>query len=294
MSYHPIEPNYSQSLSEWFSSLYDYGYGGEPGAYDMTPEELLDQWGMPKIPGSEGYEMYEGILPTYPGFKEQYGIQNYLLNLEKMSQATESARGKLGRELALTGEDTTGGFYRAGAEEGQKLQKRETIADIMKDVIEQENIGKTGAEWDLAGKVIGERKDWERDVSTAYQRYLQTVIDPPEPVEGPPGGGGEFVPEFGSLEEAAEAYDAGDLSFNGWQMHFTYFGVPGDAPIDVTEYLFGSQTCHDPEANNYGDIGNCSYGLPGDYDWQSCFGCSRNVYTGNCESSQGACPPGCC
>ena len=169
-----ITPSYSQSLSDWFSSLSDYGYGGLPGEYTMTPEELLSQWGMSQIPGSPGYEMYEGILPTYPGFREQYGVQNYLLNLEKMSQATGTARGKLGRSIALTGEVPTHGFEEAGVDTAKKVQERKTIADVMKSVIEQENIGRAGAEWDLAGKVIGGRKGWERDVSSAYQRYLAT------------------------------------------------------------------------------------------------------------------------
>ena len=173
-----ITPRYSQSLSDWFSSLSGYGYGGQPGEYDMTPEQLLSQWGRSQIPGSPGYYTYEGILPTYPGFKEQYGVQNYLLNLEKMSQATGTARGKLGRSIALTGEAPTHRFYKTGTEEGEKVRERKTIADVMKSVIEQENIGRAGAEWDLAGKVIGGRKGWERDVSSAYQRYKRSVTLP--------------------------------------------------------------------------------------------------------------------
>ena len=140
-----ITPSYSQSLSDWFSSLSDYGYGGLPGEYTMTPEELFSQWGMSQIPGSPGKEMYEGTLPTYPGFREQYGVQNYLLNLEKMSQATGTARGKLGRSIALTGEAPTHGFEEAGVDTSTKVQERKTIADVMKSVIEQENIGRTGA-----------------------------------------------------------------------------------------------------------------------------------------------------
>ena len=169
-----ITPRYSQSLSDWFSSLSGYGYGGQPGEYDMTPEQLLSQWGSSKIPGTPGYYTYEGILPTYPGFREQYGIQNYLLNLEKMSQATRSARGQLGKELALTGEAPTHGFEEAGVDTSTKAQERKTIADVMKAVIEQENIGRTGAEWNLAGKILGGRKKGEREISRAYQRFLAT------------------------------------------------------------------------------------------------------------------------
>ena len=203
----------------------------------------------------------------------------------KKAVVTGAARGKLGSELALTGKAPTHGFEEAGVDTSTKIQERKTISDVMKAVIEQENIGKSGAEWKLAGDVLGGRKGFERDVSSAYQRFLAT--DPMRRGDCPddPWGNPQYLQQDGTC-----------ISFHQDQDYFDVAGAHGcdigqiwieDEPGCTAEWCPGR--CVDPEGVLYTgeediSINDCAMGWA---DYCPDGTCSSNHVDNDCSNELG-------
>ena len=174
-----VNPQYSQWMQDFFTqtdylpSLYQGMpmYGGEES--DLTPEYLLNEWGVEHLPPLGA----QGVISDYPAYKEQYEVLDYMVGGEKIRESAESERYKL--QDLLEGIQTTGPEgLRVGGVSRELENQRETINQGLADLEAKKTFGLKAQETELAQNVYDLRADYEEQASRDYLEWLNDYIGP--------------------------------------------------------------------------------------------------------------------
>ena len=208
--------------------------------YDVTKEDLLT--------ATAGIDV--GQLKTAWGLKGKQLGEVWGAKTSELEGTADIAR--KGANVAYSGTIETG--LKKGLKAGESVYKQ---------AIETGRLGLEQATTDiyqgLGADIYAERTDWKEDQRDTLNVLLG--MDVWDDVESESDSSESFDSniQFGNIEDAAASYDSGDLSFEGWQTYFTYFGGVGTAPTDVTQWLFGAgSTGGGGGAGQYGGGTSCT------------------------------------
>jgi hypothetical protein len=248
-----MNPQYSQ----WFQDF--FGTEGElPSAYQGAPLYGDYEWWEPldalEVLNSMGFSysaspqaseylqmptLLESSLSSYPGYKEEHAVLDYMIGGEKIRGTAETERFKL-QDLLESVQTTGPEGLRVGGVSRELENQRKVINQGLVDLEAKKSFGLKAQETELAGSLVDLRANYEMQIAQDYLNFMQDYAGPvhaDQPVISV------------TTQEECEASEYGEWHDDIQECHY-----PSIPPIEIPEEP-EEVTC--PDGCKPGVLGGC-------------------------------------